>query len=211
MAEKKSTPVPFACIIAALLLIASGAMALAANNEPIPDAPLPPEVKKLIGMKTSPEENPGDIPGWIGLDGFGIKDEMYLDVLQKNKISIIAIKLINRKEKTISILDARVIPGKLFRTYVENGEQKWRKNEKQWYRITKVCIRDDADGWEQPLGMSGRTELIIGMWKFEPNSKCTDPSSLVKKAWLLNTETGRLTDIPTQGVSCREPDCGDNE
>jgi len=184
-----------------VLLAALGGLAILTENTQAADGPLPPEVKKLVGMKTPPETNPGRIPDWTGLWGFAVGNDVYLDVLQQKETTIIAIKLINRKEKTSSILDARVIPGKLLRFYLKNGELKWRKNEKQWYRITNECSREG----------SKNRELIIGMWKFEPNSKCSDPSRLVKKAWLLNLENGRLTDIPTQGVSCREPDCGDDE
>ncbi|MDD5385391.1 MAG: hypothetical protein PHG89_10995 [Gallionella sp.] len=190
--------------ISVFLAIICG-MVLLTNTSRAEDESLPPEVKKLIGMKTSPEENPGRIPGWINLWGSsvlwgsGIGNDMYFTVLKQKETTVLAIKAINRKERTTSVLDARVIPGKLLRFYWEDGKLKWKKNEKALYRITQECSHE---------GSSNR-EIILGMWKFEPNSKCTDPSTLVKKAWLLNPENGRLTDIPTQGVSCREPDCGD--
>lgn len=183
---------------AMLIVVACGAMLLT-NSAHAEDEPLPPEVKRLIGMKVLLRENPAFVPvDWEELLGAGIGVEnLGFEVLQKNETVVLTVTRI--QDSTKSILDARVISGKLLRVYLEDGKRKWRKNEMQWYRITNQCSRN---GMNKP-------ETILGMWKFEPNRKCTDSSSLVKKAWLVNLENGHLTEISTQGVSCREPDCGD--
>ena len=187
-------------LLVALLLIASGAVVLAADNAPIQDEPLPPEVKKLIGMKIPPKAlgRRGDVPGWSHMWGAEIEGEKGFGVFQQDGVVILVIESVIKQSTTI--LDARVIPGKLLRFYMEDGKLKWRKNEMQWYRITETCWRDSAD----------KNERILGMWRYVPDSKCSDSSTLVKKAWLLNMESGRLTDIPVQGVTCSEPICGDN-
>lgn len=163
------------------------------------DEELPPEVKSLIGIKVMPTSSGkrAEIPGCSVLWGSMIDNQKGYEVIQCNKVATLVIEhFINQ---TSTILDARVIPGKQLRFYLEDGKLRWRKNEMRWYRITADCSRED----------SGKKETILGMWKFKPDSKCTDPSSLVKKAWLLDPSNGHLTEILTQGVSCREPDCGD--
>lgn len=180
-------------------LVVVGGMVMSAGYAQCADEPLLPEVKKLIGMKIPPASTGkrGKIPEWDILWGNMVDDRKGFEVIQRGAVIVLLIGQF--VDQTATVLDARVIPGEQLRFYLENGKLQWRKNEAQWYRITKDCSREGA----------GKQETIIGMWKFEPDSKCTDPSTFVKKAWLLDLQSGRLTDIPTQGVSCREPDCGD--
>ena len=182
-----------------VLAVAGGMVMLAGNAQGV-DEVTPPEVKALIGMKIPPKAQGrrGEVSGWVNLWGSGIVNSIFFEVWQRENITILAIG--SSIDQSTSILDARVIQGDLLWYYTKDGKTKWKKNEMQWYRITETCWRDNAE----------QKEIIIGMWRYEPNSKCTDTSTLVKKAWILNPENGRLTDIPTQDVSCREPVCGED-
>jgi hypothetical protein len=179
-----------------ILFTVVGGLALLADNALGSDETLPPEVKALIGMKISLEApDNGNVPGWDNLLGSEIVDEIYFNVRQKGNITVYTIK-----NKNTTILDARVISGNLLNVYLKDGNLEFKKNEMQMYRITAACGR----------GSSEKKEIILGMWRFSRGSKCTDSSNLVKKAWLLNPESGHITDISTKGVSCREPICGED-
>ena len=182
-----------------VLLAIAGGMALLAGNAQAADDALPPEVKALVGMKISLEApGNGNVPGWVYLWGSGIVGEIYFSVLQQGKITVLAIE--SMKDQSITIQDARVIPGNLLNFYMKDGVRELKKNDMQMFRITEACTRVSSE----------KKEIILGMWRFEPGSKCTDSSSLVKKAWLLNPESRHLTDISTKGVSCREQMCGED-
>jgi hypothetical protein len=162
------------------------------------DGALPPEVKVLIGMKIPPKApgRQGDVPGWLDLDGQGIVNSIGFSILQKDKVTILAIDSVDPKDQTRTILDVRMIPGNLLNRYMKDGQVQLKTNDMQLYRITTACLRGgspDEDG------------VLMGMWRYEPGTRsCGGPSNLIKKAWLLNSESGKLTDISTEGVTCRE-------
>lgn len=174
-------------------------LALVSVNIKAADDALPPEVKALIGIKI-PAIAPGrrgEAPGWDNLGGSGIDLKYFYEELQKGNITILVTRSINNKDYSTTTHDARVIPANLLDSYKVKGVREFKKNYMQLYRITATCWRE-----------LGKQEVIIGFWKYEPGSRCEDSSTLVKKAWLLNPENGRLTDISTKDVACRETNCG---
>lgn len=184
-----------------VLFTVVGGMVLLIGNAQAGDDALPPEVKALIGMKIPSKIPgvPGSIPRWLSLWGAGIVNTIYFDELQRENITILTIELIDTKDQTISILDARVISRnpKELQYYVKDGKPE-QKNDLSGYMITSSCQRKNSE----------ENELILGMWRFDSGPKCGATSTLVKKAWLLDPKSGRLTDIPSKGVFCRDPDGG---
>ncbi len=173
-------------------------------NAQAADGALPPEVKALIGMKIPPKApgRQGDVPGWLDLDGKGIVNSIGFSILQKDKVTILAIDSVDPKDQTKTILDVRMIPGRLLNRYIQDGQVQLKKNDMQLYRITTACLRHDIQESEG---------VLMAMWRYEPGTtNCGGPSSLVKNAWLLNPESGELTNVSTDGVTCREIfTCGD--
>lgn len=174
-------------------------LSLLSVNAQAEEEALPPEVKSLVGMKIPPKSpgRTGDIPGWTELWGAGIVNSIYYAELQKGNITILAVESIVNQSTTV--LDVRVIPGNLLNRYMKDGIRALKKNDMQMYRVTAEC-------WKE----LGKNEIIVSLWKHEPGSSCTDSSTLVKKAWLLNPENGRLTDLTPNDVSCRETNCGED-
>lgn len=186
----------FICV----LLAVAGGMGLLVDNALGAHDAMPPKVKVLIGMKIPPKApgRTGDVPGWVYLWGSGIVGDISFNFLQQGNTTVLTID--SRINQNTTILDARVIPGNLLNFYMKDGVRELKKNDMQMYRITEACTRVSSE----------KKEIILGMWRFEPGSKCNDSSNLVKKAWLLNPESGHLTDISTKGVSCRELTCGED-
>ena len=162
---------------------------------------LPPEVKNLVGMEVPFSESgmPMRIPDWDSMFEPEIDGPFIIEILQRGKNTVLITKSIDRTSKLTKILDARTISGDLLYYYLKDGKVQIRKKFKQLYTIASHCKRENSkDGGE----------IIIGMWRYGPGQACSDYSSQVMKAWLIDEESGKLTDIPAQGVSCRELFCG---
>lgn len=194
-------------IMSSLIFVAVAGMALLVGNAKAADEVMPPVVKALIGMKIPPKSlgRPGDVPGWVEIwgEGIGGSHPIYFSELQKGSVTILAITSIDDENQTTTILDGRVIPGNLLNRYLNKGKSVLKENDLQLYRITASCWRGDSPETEG---------ILVGMWRYKPGtSGCGGPSNFVKKAWLLDLESGVLTDISTKGVSCREVNtCGDD-
>jgi len=192
------------------VLLTVGGMAFQSGRALAVEEPLPPEVKALIGMEVPAKApgRPGDVPGWISLWGSLIMgsettdgDEFGFEIDQKANITILIVERLHKFNKTI--LDARVIPGNLLPYYTEkkNGHTVWKEKDRaKFFDINEGCSRSNREA----------NEIIIGMWRYKPGHLCKAAFSQVKKAWLLDRNNGHLTEISTEGVSCRDPaDCED--
>lgn len=167
-------------------------------NAQAADGVLSPEVKVLIGMKIPPKApgRSGDVPGWLDLDSQGIANSIGFSILQKDSVTILAIDSVDPNDQTRTILDVRTIPGNLLNRYMKDGQVQLKKNDMQLYRITTACLRGGSPDDEG---------VLIGMWRYKPGTKnCADSSNLIKKAWLLNSESGKLTDVSPEDITCRD-------
>ena len=175
---------------------------LLAGSAQCADESLPPEVKALVGMKFQPEApgKPLVVPGWQYLnEGALINDSIGFVVLQRGTVTILAIESIDSPDRR-TILDARVIQGDVLQTFLKDGKIKWKNNLEQMYRVNADCSRSN----QIPK------KTVIAIWRYADGHLCDASFTIVRKAWLLDTENGHLSEIPTQGVSCRGPsDCVD--
>lgn len=183
--------------IAVLLLIARGALVLAADNTPIQDEPLPPEVKKLIGMKIQSEKQ-GEFgrikkwksKRWATLNIFPKPSQTIgVQELYQNDMSIFVIELMDETDWSVTLLDARVLPRHLLNYNVKNGEIVWKKTPLD-YRFEPMCYRKPK-------------ERIVALMRSEQGREdCTHTTRQVKRAWKVEEENGRISEISPQGVSC---------
>lgn len=179
-----------------VLWICLGWLLLLSGNVQASDDALPPEVNALIGLKFQPEATgkPLIVPGWQYLYGGAmINNSIGFVELQRGDIAILAIEFMDSPDQR-TILDAKVIEGQFLQSFLKDGKIAWKANVEDWFRINAYCRRNNSN------------ETILGMWRYKKGHSCDAKFSEVKKAWKLNTESGRLTEIPTNGVSCRGPD-----
>lgn len=184
------------------VLLAAG-IALLTGNAQAADEALPPEVKALIGMKI-PAKAPGrtgDIPEWKTIVGgvLGSKpndiQEMGLEELYRDGISIFVIDLMDKRDRSRTVLDARLLPRQLLSYEIKNGKIVMKRNSSQLYSLVMGCERNRSE------------ETIVGLMRPEPGKgNCTHNSKQVKRAWLIDPQTGRITDISPQDVSCPRVD-----
>lgn len=196
--EKKSTPVPFALIFIenlkfVLLAYVCGVLMLTGYAQAA-DEPLPPEVKKLIGAKIAFDpERGGKVPGWnmLGSYSFAGIEELGIEEMYNENMSIFAVISINKAGSSKMILDAKILPQQALSYSIKNGNIIPRKNRNALY-LNNSCKRTAS-------------ELIVGLMRPEPEMEkgnCTHWSKDVKRAWNIDQKTGRLTEISPQGVSC---------
>lgn len=157
---------------------------------------LPPEVKALIGMRI-PSEKQGEfgrIQGWkrkgsIILNIFPKQRQtMGVDELYRDDMSIFAIVLTDETGWSMTVLDVRVLPRHLLNYNVKNGEIVWKKSARA-YRFENTCYLPK--------------ETVVAIARPEKGKEdCTHTTRQIKRAWKIDRETDRISEIPTQGVSC---------
>ncbi len=190
-------------LIALLLLIAGGAVVLA-GDAPIQDEPLPPEVKKLIGMKIPPKvvgRDPSELPNFIGVSGSMLNRK--LDNSQADAEIIYEEGVFNRKwavffvyashtDKTREILDARMLPEKLLNWRYRNGKIT-RLEEGDFLIFSGHCYYNDNDP-------STNNRIVFGLEdpKFEHDGYTTR----IERAWEIDQQTGRIKSISATGIAC---------
>lgn len=176
-----------------VLLAVAGEMVLLVGNAQGADEALPPEVKVLIGMKI-PAKAGDVVPGWnvMGAGMLGVKTETGLalgyELLYQQNISIF---VIDAKDKDLNraILDAHVLPRQLMNYNVNVGEIVFKKNASQFYEFVHSCKREPYE------------PLVVGLVRPEPGV-AMGWSEQVRRAWAIDSQTGHITNISTQGVSC---------
>ncbi|MBU1215259.1 MAG: hypothetical protein KKA63_08475 [Gammaproteobacteria bacterium] len=186
-------------LIAVLLLIASGAVALA-GDAPIQDEPLPPEVKKLIGMKIPPKvvgQIGGSIPKFIyfGVSMLGKKignetprsELIYEEGIVEGKWPVFFV-IAMHNDKTLEILDARLLPGKRLNWRYKNGEIT-RLEEGDFLIFSPYCQYENNED-----------RLIFGLE--DPKFERDNYSTRIERAWEIDPQSGRIKSISTQGITC---------
>ncbi|MDO8262212.1 MAG: hypothetical protein Q7T21_03195 [Gallionella sp.] len=180
-----------------LVLAVAGGMTVMAGSAYCEGDVLPPEVRAMVGMRI-PAKAPGkggDVPGWGRMGSYALdaatlpQQSLGVEELYRDNVSIFAIILLDEKDWSRTILDAQVIPQKLLWYYVKNGKFVEKKN-RRLYSFNSMCKRADS-------------ETIVGLMRPESGKEnCTHHSKQVMHAWKIGQQTGRITDIPAQGVSC---------
>ncbi len=178
-----------------LTLCASVLTLLVAENAKGEDEPLPPKVRKLIGMRT-PAKAGDVVPGWT-VQGAGLLgrkteagEELGYELLYQQNISVF---LIDAKDTDLNrrIIDVRLLPRHLLNYEVRNGKIVIRRNSSRFYEFEHGCKSENFG------------PLVVGLVRPEPTKEdCGHWSMQVKRAWSIDPETGRITDIPAQGVAC---------
>lgn len=183
--------------LALVVLAVAGGIALLAGNAQGADDAMPPEVQALIGMEIPDTESGmnGAVPEWKMKGGSLLENFLYpeqpllIEELYQNKLSVFVIERLDRKKKSRTILDVAVLPRHMLNYNVKNGEIVWKKSL-QVYRFERGCERE-------------RYETVVGVMRPERGKEdCTHKSKQVKRAWKIDHQTGRITEIPSYGVSC---------
>ncbi len=185
-------------LMALLLFIASGGMVLAADNAAIQDEPLPPEVKKLIGMKLQPKvvgRVPAHIPGFYEVTGALLgQDERHENELAYGEGVVAnkwAVFIVERflADKSVEILDAQMLPENLIEWRIDEGNRKYLEGR---YRFSVNCHTEEK-----------ASHHIFGLVKTEKGkSDCAHFSKQVKLAWRVDRQSGRITPTSSKGMRC---------
>lgn len=182
-------------LTALLLLIASGTMVMA-GDAPTQDEPLPPEVRKLIGMKikTKMEDAIPDFHRSSGMmldKELGIKGSgeylVYEEGIVKAKWPVFIVSA-RKKNDVTEILDARLLPGKLLNWRYKNGKIR-RLEDGDFLIFSPICHYGEGDG-----------RMIFGL--ADPKFEQEGYSTRIERAWEIDSQTGRIKSIPTQGIIC---------
>lgn len=183
-----------------LLLVAVSSSVVLAADEAIPDEPLPPEVKKLIGMKIKTKmENA--IPDFLRNSGMMLDKELgmkgsgeylvYEEGIVKEKWPVFIVSA-RKKNDVTEILDARLLSGKLLNWRYENGKIT-RLEDGDFLIFSGHCYYDDND-------LSTNNRIVFGLEdpKFEHDGYTTR----VERAWEIDQQTGRIKSISAKGIAC---------
>ncbi|MBU1214990.1 MAG: hypothetical protein KKF58_05800 [Gammaproteobacteria bacterium] len=176
-------------------LVVVGGFVMSAGNAQCADEPLPPEVKKLIGMRI-PAKAGDVVPGWkvMGAGIFGVKtgagQELGYELLYQQDISILVTDELD-SDHSRTIIDARILPRQLLTYKVEGGKAVRKKNANRMYFVEHGCKSENYEA------------VVVGLVRSE-NSKigCEHWSSQVKRAWSIDVDSGRISEISPRGVSC---------
>ncbi len=187
-------------LIAALLLLASGTVALGADNAPIQDEPLPPEVKALIGMKIPPvikDREPGRTPKFIrfseGMLNRQIGNETpkaelgYEEGIIGEKWPVFIVSAVH-KDLTIEILDIHLLPKNLINWRYINGEVK-RLEKGIFYIFSVDCLYRE-----------GNERIIFGLE--DPKVERDGMSTRIIRAWEVDQQNGHIKSISTRNITC---------
>lgn len=190
-------------LIAILLLIASEAVQ--AGDAAIQDEPLPPEVKKLIGMKIPTESVmragkyiPDFIRSGSGMLNKKIGNEIpkaelvYEEGIVASKWPVFIVSAMH-SNGVLEILDARLLPEDLIVWRYENG--KFKAAGKPGFIFSPSCFYVSSDG--KPI-FEGR--IMFGLEDIDTQSNGF--STRIERAWEIDRQTGRIKSISTQGVVC---------
>lgn len=193
MRKYKTNLIPLALVV--LFLIASGAV-VQAGDMPIQDEPLPPEVKKLIGMKI-PAKAGDVVPGWkvIGAGMLVINSnaekKLGYELLYQKNISIFLVDVMNG-DRNRTIIDVRVLPRQLLNYTVRDEQIVFKKNANHFYMFEHNCQRG-----------SDKSVLVVGLTRPEDDKTgYTHWSSQVRRAWVIDQGTGKISEVLPQGISC---------
>lgn len=178
------------------LLAAVGSMALLANALAADEA-MPPEVKALIGMKLPPlvvGKSAARVPRLVVKDGGVLRNDdaggvLGMDLgLFADKWPIVAIVKIN-SERATEITDVLMLPPDLINWRLKNGKFVGVVG----LDLSTYCRANDDD-----------RRIIFALIKQEKgNETCEHFTKRINRAWLIDEISGRITKIPTEGLSCK--------
>jgi hypothetical protein len=181
------------------------------------DAPLPPEVQALIGMKLPPVRVEGKdikmhpdikqrpdfvfmqthIPGYTHIEGniASLKDKpgsqlWYETGFIGGKWPVLLVRRLH-KDMSYEILDAQMLPANLIEWTFANGKL---QDVKGRFRLSGYC---------QIGNKEDVSRTIVGLIKPEKGkSDCSHDSRRVKQAWEIDQQSGHVAPISTQGLQC---------
>lgn len=171
-------------------------MTLLAGNARGAENAMPLEVRALIGMRIQSEKQGefGNVKGWkfkgwTTLNIFPNPGQTIgVEELYRDDMSIFAIVLTDKTDWSMTVLDVRVLPRQTLNYNVKNGEIVWKKSARA-YRFENMCYLPK--------------ETVVAIARPEKGKEdCTHTTKQIKRAWKVDQETGRISEIPTQGVSC---------
>lgn len=209
-------------LVTALFVV--GGMVMSAGNAQCADEPLPPEVKKLIGMKIPPvrvegkdikrapwakplpsnyvQLNPASVPDFISHGGINLRMEMVGESLlvdegmyKKRWPVFLVIRITENREK--EILDVKLLPVNLIN---------WRFNADK-HSIGREYFKriNGRFGFASCESNSEGDQFIFGLVKpeYDQAAGCVHAhTERVAKAWQVDKLTGLTTPITTQGLRC---------
>lgn len=180
-----------------VVLAVTGCMSLLASNARGVEDAMPPEVRVLIGMRIQSERH-GEFgriknwksKGWTTLNIFPKPNQTIgVQELYRNDMSIFVIELMDKTDWSMTLLDVRVLPRHMLEYDVKNGEIVWKKSSHA-YRFEPMCYRK-------------LEERIVALMRPEQGKgDCTHTTRQVKRAWKVDEQTLRISEIAPQGVSC---------
>lgn len=175
-------------------------MLLLVGNAQGADEPLPPEVKKLVGMKIPPKVNgrtPAAIPGFIRLSGRMLDRQIGIETSRAELISEeglldekwpVFIVYASHADKTREILDVRLLPKNLINWRYVNGKIVG-AGKGDFYIFSTWCQYAKGDG-----------RIIFGLE--DPTVEHNGMSTRIKRAWEIDSRSGYIKSISTQNISC---------
>ncbi len=187
-------------LIAALLLIACGSVVLAADNAPIPDEPLPQEVKALIGMKIPPKvlgRRGGDIPNFIEVGGGMLnrkigsevpKAELGYDEGVVDRKWPVFIVSAGHNDRTLEILDVQLLPKNLINWRYANGKIMG-AGKGNHFIFSARCQYGKGDD-----------RIIFGLE--DPTVEHDGMSTRIERAWEVDPLSGQIKSISTKNITC---------
>jgi hypothetical protein len=191
----KHGPSTFVIQLIALWFIAAIPTSWAGNNNP-------PEVDALIGIRLKWFHILGsgkneEIPGWSVKRGTDLsispqpKQSIGVEeIYQGNGSFAFVVDLFDSANRLRTILDAQVLPRQLLGYTVKKGKIVWKKNTHQMYHFEPMCERLIH-------------ETVVGLMRPETGKEdCTHKSKQILRAWKINEQSGQITEISPQGVSC---------
>jgi len=151
---------------------------------------LPADIKALIGLKIPDMESggKGGIPSW-SLKGGSLVGKQQFGVEQWYRGGEFIFLVRRLDDAGRIVLDARVLPRHLLAYHEKNGDLVFEQRSSK-YSFESMCYRL-------------KDELVVGLMRPERGKEdCTHTTKRLKRAWKIDAQNGRISDIPTQGVSC---------
>lgn len=162
----------------------------------------PPEVEALIGMRLKwfPVAGSGkneEIPGWtfkrwasLNISPQPKQSIGVEEIYQGNGSFAFVVDLADAANRIRTILDAQALPRQLLGYTVKKDKIVWKKNTRQLYHFEPMCER-------------AIHETVVGLMRPETGKEdCIHKSKRVLRAWIINEQSGRISEITPRGVSC---------
>jgi hypothetical protein len=174
-------------------LFVVGGMVMSIGNAQCADEPLPPEVKKLIGMEIPSFEagGRGGLPGWVYAGSTLLRDKSFgVEYWDREEQSIFLVSKLDTSGKHLMVLDAKVLPRDWLTFSIKNGETKMKKQWWKFYAPTSACERNSG-------------EVIVGLVRpVRGRHDCSHKTKQIKRAWKIDEQSGHISEISSQGISC---------